>query len=180
MRYHNITKRDILNGEGYRVVLWVAGCNHHCKNCQNPETWSICGGIPFDEDAKKELLKELEDKYTKGITFSGGDPLHPINRHEVGLLIMQIKKNYPNKDIWLYTGYLWEEIIDLPYIKHIDVLVDGPYKECERDVSLKWIGSKNQRVIDVKKSLAHNKVVLFCENEKTSNYSQKDQKSCGC
>ena len=180
MRYHNITKRDLLNGEGYRVVLWLAGCPHHCKGCQNPETWDIKGGIPFDEDAKYEVYQELQDPYTKGITFSGGDPLHPINRHEVGLLIMEIKQKFPEKDIWLYTGYLWEEIKELPYIKHCDVVVDGKFEIEKLDNSLKWKGSSNQRVIDVKKSLCQNHIVLLTDNTKETGYNQKLQKGCNC
>ena len=100
MRYHNITKDDMLNGDGLRVVLWVAGCEHHCPNCQNPVTWDINGGLEFDEAAKKEIFDELEKNYVSGITFSGGDPLHTQNRKDVGALIEEIKEKFPNKTIW--------------------------------------------------------------------------------
>ena len=96
MRYHNITKDDMLNGDGLRVVLWVAGCEHHCPNCQNPVTWDITGGLEFDEAAKKEIIDELEKNYVSGITFSGGDPLHTQNRKDVGALIEDIKEKFPN------------------------------------------------------------------------------------
>lgn len=95
MRYHNITKDDMLNGDGLRVVLWVAGCEHHCPNCQNPVTWDINGGLEFDEAAKKEIFDELEKNYVSGITFSGGDPLHTQNRKDVGAFIEEIKEKFP-------------------------------------------------------------------------------------
>ena len=104
MNYHNITKVDMLNGDGLRVVLWLAGCNHMCKDCQNPETWDECGGIPFDNYAKEELFEELGKDYVSGITFSGGDPLFPKNRDEVLSLLQEIDKKFPNKTIWMYTG----------------------------------------------------------------------------
>lgn len=160
MRYHNITKDDMLNGDGLRTVLWVAGCSHGCKNCQNPITWDICGGIPFDEAAKEEIFAELRNDYVSGITFSGGDPLHMQNRGEVGELIQEIHEKFPDKTIWVYTGYTWEEVMDLPYLKMVDVLVDGEFVEELKDVTLHWKGSSNQRVIDVKKTLATGEVVL--------------------
>ena len=160
MRYHNITKDDMLNGDGLRTVLWVAGCSHGCKNCHNPITWDICGGIPFDEAAKKELFAALEPDYISGITFSGGDPLHMQNRGEVGELIKEIHETYPNKTIWVYTGYTWEEVKDLPYLKYADVLVDGEFVEELKDEKLHWKGSANQRVIDIKKTLEIGEIVL--------------------
>ncbi len=160
MRYHNITKDDMLNGDGLRTVLWVAGCSHGCKNCHNPVTWDICGGIPFDEAAKKELFEALEPEYISGITFSGGDPLHMQNRGEVGELIKEIHEKYPNKTIWVYTGYTWDDVKDLPYLQYADVLVDGPFVEELKDVTLHWKGSANQRVIDVKKTLESGEIVL--------------------
>lgn len=165
MNYHNITKEDMLNGDGLRVVLWVAGCNHHCKDCQNPITWDPNGGILFDMDAKKEIFDELDKDYISGITFSGGDPLHENNRQSIEALITIIKNTYPEKTIWLYTGYTWEQVIDLniPFLKHIDVLVDGRFVTEEKDNNLKWKGSPNQRVINVKKSLEIGEVVLHCK-----------------
>jgi len=158
MKYHNITHDDMLNGQGLRVVLWVSGCNHRCDECQNPITWDVNNGVEFDEDAEKELLDDLKKNYVEGVTFSGGDPLHTQNRDEIA---KKIKDEFPSKDIWLYTGYLWEEIKDLEIVKYIDVLVDGPFKKEVKDVKLHWKGSANQRVIDVKKTIDSGKVVVL-------------------
>jgi anaerobic ribonucleoside-triphosphate reductase activating protein len=154
MRYHNITKDDMLNGEGLRVVLWVAGCEHCCKGCQNPMTWDPDGGLAFDEAAKAEIFEQLDKPYISGITFSGGDPLHYLNRDGVKVLAAEIKEKYPDKDIWLYTGDVWENVANYPLMKYIDILVDGEFKEDLKDVTLMWKGSANQRVIDVKATLA--------------------------
>lgn len=161
MRYHNITKDDMLNGDGLRVVLWVAGCEHKCPECQNPITWDICGGIPFDEAAKQEVFDELDKPYISGITFSGGDPLHTQNREDTGKLIEEIKEKYPDKTIWVYTGYEWQDVRNLPFIDKVDVLVDGRFESALKDVNLPWRGSSNQKVIDVKKSLELSKIVLL-------------------
>ncbi|GHU62045.1 anaerobic ribonucleoside-triphosphate reductase-activating protein [Clostridia bacterium] len=161
MRYHNITKDDMLNGPGLRVVLWLAACSHGCPGCHNPITWDPNGGVLFDEDAKKELFEILSREYISGITFSGGDPLHLNNRKEVGDLILEISKLFPQKTIWVYTGYLWEEIQEFYPIRKADVVVDGKFIEKLKDKSLSWKGSSNQRVIDIKKSLVSNRVVLF-------------------
>lgn len=163
MRYHNITHDDMLNGDGLRVVLWVAGCSHHCPECQNPITWDAEGGLIFDEAAKAELFAELEKGYISGITFSGGDPLYLGHREEVGALVKEIREKYPQKTIWLYSGYTWEEVQELEYLSQLDVMVDGRYVAALRDVKLHWRGSSNQRVIDVKKSLEQGNVVLWCE-----------------
>ncbi|NBI92589.1 anaerobic ribonucleoside-triphosphate reductase activating protein [Lachnospiraceae bacterium] len=165
MRYHNITKDDMLNGDGLRVVLWVAGCSHCCKDCHNPLTWDPDGGLPFDEKAKQEIFEQLNKPYISGITFSGGDPLHAANRMEVRNLMAEIKEKYPDKTIWLYTGDSWENIYHYSLIKYVDVLVDGEFQRARKDVKLLWKGSSNQRVIDVQKSLqsadCHNPV-LHC------------------
>ncbi len=153
MRYHNITKDDMLNGDGLRVVLWVAGCSHCCKECQNPVTWDPDGGLLFDEDAKKELFAELGKPYISGITFSGGDPLHSANRMDVRDLMAQIKEEFPEKTIWLYTGAVWERILHYPMMQYVDVLVDGEFEAGQKNVKLLWKGSGNQRVIDVQRSL---------------------------
>ena len=153
MRYHNITKDDMLNGDGLRVVLWVSGCSHCCKECQNPITWDPDGGLPFDDDAKAEIFEQLDQSYISGITFSGGDPLHSANRLDVRNLIEEIKSKYPDKTIWLYTGYSWEEIWHYPMMKNIDVVVDGEFKIDLKDTKLLWKGSSNQRVIDVQATL---------------------------
>lgn len=161
MRYHNITKDDMLNGDGLRVVLWVAGCEHGCEECHNPVTWDIDGGIPFDDAAKEELFCELNKDYISGITLSGGDPLHCKNRGDIAALIDKIKEKFPNKTIWLYTGYEWSAIKNLPLIENVDVLIDGKYVKSMRDVNLAWRGSSNQKVIDVKNSIKLNKIVLY-------------------
>lgn len=154
MNYHNITHNDMLNGEGLRVVLWVAGCSHHCKNCQNPETWDPDGGIKFDDKAFNEILNELDHEYISGLTLSGGDPLYSNNIEEVTRICRIIKDHYPDKNIWLYTGYIYETLysLDLEILKYIDVLVDGEFVESLKDIDLEWKGSSNQRVIDVQKS----------------------------
>lgn len=194
MNYHNITHIDQNNGDGLRVVLWVAGCSHHCYNCQNPQTWDPKSGILFDESAKGEIFEELSKDYISGLTLSGGDPLYEENLSDIALLVDEITTNFPKKTIWLYTGYrikiFDENIIDMDtnkafywltaencnndkefksdYIRkfilnHVDLIVDGPYIEAERDVTLKWRGSKNQRVIDVKKSRKQGEIVLYCD-----------------
>lgn len=160
MRYHNITKDDMLNGDGLRVVLWVAGCDHGCKGCQNPVTWDPNGGLVFDEAAKQEIFEQMEKSYIAGITFSGGDPLHWRNVEEVTAFAKELKEKYPRKTIWLYTGFLWEEIQDLEVLNNLDVLVDGEFIEAQKDISLKWKGSANQRVIDVPRTLEAGKIVL--------------------
>ena len=160
MRYHNITKEDMLNGDGLRVVLWVAGCSHCCKDCQNPITWDPNGGIPFDEAAKQEIFDQLDKPYISGITFSGGDPLHSANRLEVRNLMAEIREKYPDKTIWLYTGDLWENVLHYAMMQYIDVLVDGEFMSDKKDVKLLWKGSSNQRVIDVQKSLKQTDPVI--------------------
>lgn len=167
MRYHNITKDDMLNGDGLRVVLWVAGCEHCCEGCQNPVTWDPNGGLAFDEDAKNEIFEQLDKSYISGITFSGGDPLHCANRSGVKQLAMEIKEKYPDKTIWLYTGDVWEDAMNYSLIQYIDVLVDGEFEQDKKDTTLMWKGSRNQRVIDVQATLASEDKsvpVLHCGN----------------
>lgn len=160
MNYHNITTDDMLNGDGLRTVLWVAGCGHACRGCQNPVTWDACGGLPFDEAAKTELFEKLGKPHISGITFSGGDPLYPANRDAVTALAAEVRARFPKKTVWLYTGYTYEEIADLPVLDFVDVLVDGRYDETKRDVKLHWKGSANQRVIDIPATRAAGEVVL--------------------
>ena len=150
------------NGDGLRVVLWVAGCAHRCPGCQNPVTWDPDGGIPFDRKAENEINQQLSNDYISGITFSGGDPLNEANINDVEMLAAKIKEKYPDKTIWLYTGSKWEDIRELPLMKYLDVLVDGEYIEKWRDVQLRWKGSRNQRVIDVQESLKDGEVHIHC------------------
>ena len=161
MRYHNITKDDLLNGSGIRVVLWVAGCGHHCPECHNPITHDPKGGIPFDDAAKEELFAELRKDYVSGITFSGGDPLHPINVNEIGELVAEINAMFPNKTKWLYTGYTYEQISSLPFISMLDVVCDGRFEVEKFDPKIHWVGSTNQRVIDIKATKREGRIVLF-------------------
>ena len=160
MRFHNITKDDMLNGDGLIVVLWVSGCNHCCQGCQNPITWDPNGGLLFDQKAKEEVMRELDKEYISGITFSGGDPLHPRNLSEVTELAKEIRERYPRKTIWLYTGSMWEEIQNLEIVRYLDILVDGEFIAEKLDKTLHWKGSANQRVIDVQETLKTGKIVL--------------------
>ena len=150
MKYHNIIHDDMLNGDGLRTTLFVAGCNHECKECQNPETWDVHGGIPFDADAREEIFIELQHDYISGLTISGGDPLHPLNRADVTALCKEVKAKFPEKTIWVYTGYLYEEVENLEVLQYIDVLVDGPFINKKKSPKKPWVGSSNQRVIFLK------------------------------
>ena len=154
MRYHNITKDDMLNGDGLRVVLWVAGCEHCCKGCQNPMTWDPDGGLLFDEAAKAEIFEQLDKPYIEGSPFSCGDPLHCADGDGGKGLAREIREKYPDKNIWLYTGDVWEDAMKYSVIRYIDVLVDGEFVQDRKDTALLWKGSSNQRVIDVQASLA--------------------------
>ena len=161
MRYHNITTDDMLNGDGLRTVLWVAGCTHRCEGCHNPITWDIEGGIPFDEAAEAELFEKLSEDHISGVTFIGGDTLHPQNRDELTRLAKKIKADFPEKTLWLYTGFDWDEIKDLEIIPLLDVVVDGRFIKSLLDAKLHWKGSSNQRVIDIRETLRLDKIVLF-------------------
>lgn len=185
MRYHNITKDDMLNGDGLRVVLWVSGCNHCCKNCHNKITWDPDNGLLFDESAKKEIFDQLDKPYISGITFSGGDPLYPDNISDVHELMKEIKAKYPDKTIWLYSGDSWEHAIGYTLMKFVDVMVDGEFHENEKDNRLLWKGSINQRVIDVKATLKSDDPlipVIYCKNYDTDsikhNISHTDHICC--
>lgn len=160
MNYHNITVDDMLNGDGLRVVLWTAGCSHRCEGCHNPVTWDAKGGLAFDQEARAEITEALAKPYISGLTFSGGDPLYPDHIGEVTELAKECKEQFPDKTIWLYTGYLWEEVCDLLVMDYVDVLVDGPYVKALFDPKLHWKGSGNQRVIDVKKSKETGNVII--------------------
>lgn len=180
----------MLNGDGLRVVLWLSGCSHNCYKCQNPQTHNPNSGILFDEKAEEELFGELSKDYISGLTLTGGDPLHENNLDTVLNLINRLRILFLEKTIWLYTGYTWEIIMDYKtefsnknflkvpndeilydyhmfqrkeIIKSVDVVIDGRYIDSQRNLSKKWAGSDNQRVIDIKKSLQQNEVVLYCD-----------------
>lgn len=200
MRYASMRNLDISNGEGVGVSLFVQGCPFHCKNCFNSETWDFNGGKEWTEKTKDKFMKLIDRPYIKRISFLGGECLAEQNLDEILSLVQEIRNSYPNKTIWLYTGY--HVFINYPeshrqhkvilstrpnastniiyddelffkkkeedrkrseIIFNVDVLVDGEYIDEQKDLSLKWRGSKNQRVIDVKQSLAQNKMVLYCD-----------------
>lgn len=160
MYYGKINKHDIANGEGVRVSIFVSGCEHKCKGCFNPETWDFFYGDEFHADTYLEILKALDDDHIAGLTVLGGEPLHGRNRHMVTTLCGAIKRERPGKTIWLYTGFNYEEVKDLPIMEYIDVLVDGRFIESKKDISLKFRGSSNQRIIDVRASRLTGSVVL--------------------
>ena len=167
MNYEKIDKCSVSNGAGVRTVLWVSGCDIHCYNCHNQQTWDFNSGIPFTDDTMQEILYDLSKPYIKGLTLSGGHPLDPHNAPKVLEIVKRVKMVFPNKDIWIYSGYVWEDIIKNDTLKEIlkrtDVLVDGAYIDELRDISLAFRGSSNQRIIDVEKSLEQNKVILWQE-----------------
>ncbi len=174
MRYHNITKADMLNGEGLRVVLWTSGCSHHCHACQNAITWNEEDGLVFDEKAKEEIYTELEKDWCSGLTLSGGDPLFCANRGELLEFLKEVRKRFPEKTIWCYTGYTWEELLEqrkndkdlLGILELLDVLLDGKFVLHLANEKLHYVGSSNQYIIDVKKSLKENQKILYIDNNK--------------
>ena len=185
MRYASIRSLDISNGEGVGVSLFVQGCPFHCKNCFNSETWDFNGGKEWTEKTKNKFMELIDRPYIKRVSFLGGECLADQNLDVVLDLIKEIRISFPEKTIWLYTGFQWSQIIAKIHqptfpdekfehdrnihmkrqkiISNVDVLVDGEYIDEQKDLSLKFRGSKNQRVIDVKQSLAQNKMVLYCD-----------------
>lgn len=180
MRYASIRSLDISNGEGVGVSLFVQGCDRHCFNCFNSETWDFNGGKEWTEEAKNKFMELIDRPYIKRVSFLGGECLAEQNLDEVLKLVQEISISYPEKTIWLYTGYELSEIIkqaqyekvsEIPniwskrweIIKQCDVLVDGEYIDEQKDLTLKWRGSKNQHVINVKESIKNNKIILYCD-----------------
>lgn len=171
MNYATIKKCDIANGTGVRVSLFVSGCTHHCKNCFNKETWDFEYGEKFTETTSEEIIKLLEPSYVNGLSLLGGEPFEVQTQGELVKFLRLVKSTYPQKDIWCYTGYLFDKQLQNEsrarcehtdeMLSYIDILVDGPYIEEQKDISLQFRGSKNQRIIDVKKSLAKGEVVLW-------------------
>ncbi len=164
MKYAKIRKMDIANGEGVRVSLFVQGCSFHCKNCFNQETWDFNGGKEFTTAEIQKIIELADKDYIAGLSILGGEPLHNNNVDEVFHIVATFKEKFPNKDIWLWTGFKFEDAIKDSkrkfILRNIDVLIDGQFEEDKKDLTLKWRGSSNQRVIDCKKSLAENKVIL--------------------
>lgn len=173
MNYGNIKKNDIANGEGVRVSLFVSGCTNHCFNCFQPETWDFEYGQPFTSQTTQEILDALQPSYIQGITLLGGDPFEMSNQEELVKLLRMIKEKYPQKNVWAYTGFILDQdLLDGgrrhgPHtdemLSYIDVLVDGPFMNNQKNISLKFRGSENQRVIDLKKSLKEQKVILYLD-----------------
>ncbi len=160
MRYNKIRKMDISNGPGVRVSLFVQGCTFNCKNCFNPETHDFNGGKEFTKDTIEHILSLCENENVEGLSILGGEPMHPKNIDGVTELAREFKKHFPNKNLWAWTGFLFDQYLkDKEIAKYLDVVVDGQYVDELHNFLLKWRGSSNQRVIDVKKSLKENKVV---------------------
>ncbi len=188
MKYHNITKADMLNGEGLRVVLWVSGCSHQCPGCQNAITWDPEDGVCFDDDTIKEIYEELEKDWCSGLTLSGGDPLYLGNRKTIRDLVTNVKQIYPNKTIWSYTGYTWEELMAQcendenlkDILANIDVLLEGRFILKLKEDKLHYVGSSNQRIIDVPKSLEEGQIVLYIDNSKILEEINKSEVQVAC
>ena len=172
MNYGEIKKVDIANGTGVRVSLFVSGCTHRCKGCFNPETWNFNFGSPYTEETENEIIDSLKPNYIEGLSLLGGDPFEALNQPELLKLLTRVRKELPEKNVWCYTGYLFEELtgeiksraftnVTREMLSLIDVLVDGEFIESLKDISLKFKGSSNQRIIDVKKSLEENRVKLM-------------------
>ena len=160
MRYNKIRKMDISNGPGVRVSLFVQGCTFNCKNCFNPETHDFNGGKEFTKETIEHILSLCENENVEGLSILGGEPMHPKNIDGVTELAREFKKCFPNKNLWAWTGFLFDQYLkDKEIAKYLDVVVDGQYVDELHNFLLKWRGSSNQRVIDVKKSLKENKVV---------------------
>jgi anaerobic ribonucleoside-triphosphate reductase activating protein len=161
MRYADITTCDIANGEGIGVVLWCQGCSLNCPGCQNKCTHAAAEGKEFTKKEEDLIMSELSRSQISRLTLSGGHPLEPYNIDACLKLCTRVKSELPDIKIWCYTGWLWESIKDFKIVELIDVLVDGPYIESLRDITLPWRGSSNQRVIDVQAALEKNKVILY-------------------
>jgi anaerobic ribonucleoside-triphosphate reductase activating protein len=161
MNYAKILSFDVGNGPGFRVSLWVSGCRRHCKGCFNKEAWDFNYGQEFDGETLHELVRMLDNPNIEGLSILGGDPFEPENRETVYEICKLVKFLRPNKTIWAWTGYSWEDLKELPVMKYMDVLVDGRFEEDKKDLRLKWRGSSNQRVIDVAASSKAGEVVLI-------------------
>lgn len=171
MHYGAIKNCDIANGSGVRVTLFVSGCTHHCKNCFNPETWAFDYGKPFTEETEEKLLKLLAPSYIKGLTLLGGEPFEPENQRALLPFLKKVRAQYPEKDIWCYTGYTLEsdllsesrartEVTD-EMLSQIDVLVDGEFVDELKNIRLRFRGSENQRLLSLQETLAEGKPVLW-------------------
>ena len=163
MRYNLIRKMDIADGPGVRVSIFVQGCEFHCKNCFNKETWDFSKGKEFTDEVIARILDLAEPEYIQGLSILGGEPLHPKNIDGTIKLARAFREKFPDKDIWIWTGFLYENIVNKDILNYVDVIVDGQYQEELHDFRLKYRGSSNQRVIDVPKSVKKNKICLIDE-----------------
>lgn len=161
MNYIAITACEIANGLGCRVALWVAGCPHHCNGCHNSHTWDYNAGKEFGAEALDKLAAQLHNPHCDGLTITGGEPLCSNNIWEVTNLARKIKESFPNQTLWVFTGYLFEDVKDLEIMKYIDVLVDGPFVLSQRDITLAFRGSANQRLINVQDSIKTGTVQIY-------------------
>ena len=165
MNYATIKKTDVANGPGVRVSLFVSGCRHACKGCFNSEAWDFAYGEPFGDDTLKEILSALEPDYIEGFSVLGGEPFEPENRETVLRVIRAVKDRHPDMNVWCYSGFTFEQLKDTDVSKDIlaliDVLVDGKFVEAKKNLRLKFRGSENQRLIDVKKTLASGEIKLL-------------------
>ncbi len=181
MKYADIKKYDISNGVGVRVSLFVSGCTHHCKGCFNEEAWDFNYGKDFTDETIKEIMDALSPSYIKGLSLLGGEPLEFVNQKGLLPLLRKVHEAYEDKDIWCYSGYLYEHLLEQAenhretkeLLSYIDVLVDGKFEMDKKDPTLLFRGSSNQRVIDVKKSLKENKVVLHEKNKRRNEETVK-------
>lgn len=165
MKYNKIRKMDISNGPGIRVSVFMQGCTFHCKNCFNPETWDFDKGTDFTDETIDEIIELCKKDEIKGLTILGGEPLHPKNIKGSTKLAKKFKETFKNKNLWVWSGFLFETLKDKEILKYVDVLVDGQFVDEKRNPKLKWCGSSNQRVIDVQKTLKKGEIVLFETNE---------------
>ena len=162
MKYNIVRKMDISNGPGVRVSVFMQGCEFHCKNCFNPETWSFENGKEFTQGTIDEVLNLCNQDYIKGLSILGGEPMHPKNIDGTTKLAKAFKEKYPNKNLWVWSGFKFDEDLkDKEVMKYVDVLVDGRYVDEMHNPNLKWRGSTNQRVIDVQKSLKNKKISFW-------------------
>ena len=174
MNYGEIKKNDISNGIGVRTSLFVSGCRHHCKDCFNAQTWDFGFGEAFTEQTMMEILESCEPDWINGLSLLGGEPFEPENQRVLLPFLVMFKEKFPDKDIWCYSGFTFEEItgraksraktdVSAEMLSLIDVLVDGRFEESKKDISLKFRGSSNQRIINIKKTLSEKRIVLYME-----------------
>ena len=189
MHYGNINKFDIANGEGIRTTLFVSGCTNRCKGCFQPETWAFDYGEPFTDEVAEEILSTFEQSAVKGLTVLGGEPMEPSNQRALLPFLKEFKRRYPNKNLWLFTGNLYEELtgargehpkcldITAELLSLVDILVDGRFEEDKKQLGLRFRGSTNQRVIDMNKTRAAGEIVIWEGCKKDKFYKNNEEKS---